>query len=290
MSKENTQLDMHTTINKILLIVVILGGISLMSMVFLRKKKDVAPDDLGKVKSISLDKKLAEISGLSYSDEFGLLAINDEKGKIFKLQKSNGKIKEEYSFSDSNDFEGITVVGKHIYVIDSSGDLYRFNTKTKKTKRIKTDLKHKNDIEGLCYNPVDSSLLIAAKGQSLPDKKKKSFSSIFKFDIEKGKLHKDVFLKIDIAEVKEALGKKIKNGFGTSGIAVKDGHILVVSHQNKAMLIYGPNHELKTTYNLDHKKYNQPEGITFINDILVISNEKGSSKNSTLAYHKNFSL
>ncbi len=290
MNKNSQHIDKYTFINRLLIVVVSVGGVLLMGMTVLRYNKKAPSDHLGKSKTIKLDKKLTEISGLSFSDAQGLLAINDEKGKIYSLDSSNGNILDEFSFSDPNDFEGIAAVGKHIYVVDSSGDLHRYNTESGKTKKIKTDLKHKNDIEGLCYNSSDSTLLIAAKGQSLPDKNKKSFSSIFKYDIKKGKLDKEVFLKIKMEEVEKALGKKIKDGFGTSGITIHNGQFIIVSHHSKAMLVYDQNMVLKSAYNLSSKIYNQPEGITFINDVLVISNEKGSAKKSTLVYHKNFSL
>lgn len=290
MTENKKKYDKYSILNQLLLVVVIVGGVILMSMVFMRFNSKVTPDNLGEIKSVELEKELSEISGLAYSENLGLLAVNDEKGKIYQLDKKNGKIQKKYSFSKPGDFEGIAVVGKHIYAVDSSGDLFRFNTKSEKTKKIETHLKHKNDIEGLCYNPADSSLLIAAKGQSLPDKNKKSFSSIFRYDLKKGKVNKDVFLKIDIDKIEDELRKKITDGFGTSGIAVHNDNFFLISHHSKALLVYDLDKKLVKAYNLDPSIYNQPEGITFINGKLVISNEKGSYKTSTLAFHKKFRL
>ncbi|MCG8580493.1 MAG: SdiA-regulated domain-containing protein, partial [Bacteroidales bacterium] len=155
-----------------------------------------------------LNSSLQEISGLDYSSAKEIIiAINDEKGNIYKVEEENGGGKKLYEFHKNGDYEGIAKVGKHIYVLKSNGKLFRYNASKDKTKEFETPLKSKNDAEGLCYDKTSHSLLIACKG--LPLNEKRSRKAVYKYSIEKEKLKKEPVVEIDIDDLKD-LGESLQ--------------------------------------------------------------------------------
>ena len=69
---------------------------------------------------------LNEISALSMSlDGQRLIAVQDEEGDLFFLDKKNGKIVEEVPFWKDGDYEGVESVGDDIFVVKSSGTIYK---------------------------------------------------------------------------------------------------------------------------------------------------------------------
>jgi uncharacterized protein YjiK len=80
------------------------------------------------------------------------------------------------------DFEGIANVEGSLYMVTSSGVIFKFyhSMKSESTdfKMFKTSLKVENDVEGLCYDKTTNSLLLACKNE--PDGNK--FKTIYSFN------------------------------------------------------------------------------------------------------------
>jgi len=137
-------------------------------------------------KILALPGKLMEISGLSYHPtKHQLLAVHDEKGLIYFINKDSGKIEDTVDFGKGGDYEGVEKVGNKVYVIKSNGTLSVFDLdKNKSEDKIKTPLSSNNDVEGLGYLESANSLLIACKGQASFDKKEKlkKTKAFYRFD------------------------------------------------------------------------------------------------------------
>ena len=52
-----------------------------------------------------------------------IVAINDEEGIIYLMDKMTGLVTESISFWDEGDYEGIEVTGNDAWVVKSSGSL-----------------------------------------------------------------------------------------------------------------------------------------------------------------------
>ena len=73
-----------------------------------------------------MPESLKEISGLGItSDLQHLVAVNDEEGIVFLINKLEGKVVKEINFWNEGDYEGLEVVGNDAYVIKSSGTIYQ---------------------------------------------------------------------------------------------------------------------------------------------------------------------
>lgn len=248
-----------------------------------------APDQ-----TFKLSKKLTEISGLSLSpDGKQLVAVNDEQGKIFFLNKENGKIEKEVKFNSSGDYEGIESVNDKIYVVKSNGDVFRvkdIKNEKSKTKEYNTDLNSKYDVEGLGYDEINNQLLLACKGKAGDKKDMKRKRAVYAFDLEEHKLKKQPAYVID----RDEIGKQFKaenfseelvdalssdyasDAFAPSGIAIhpKTYDICMVSSVGKLFIVLSPIGTIKYMQKLDSSLFKQPEGICFDNNgDLYISSE-----------------
>ena len=68
---------------------------------------------------------LKEISGLGITeDRKNLIAVNDEEGIVYLINKMDGQKVKEIEFWDEGDYEGLEVVGQDAYVIKSSGTIF----------------------------------------------------------------------------------------------------------------------------------------------------------------------
>jgi uncharacterized protein YjiK len=245
-------------------------------------------------KILRLPDVLTEISGLSLAaDGKYLVAVQDENGIIFYLDKNTGKIVQETKFGDDGDYEGIEAVGKDIYVVKSTGTIYRVGSKEKEVEKFNFALGSENDVEGLAYEPKNNRLLIACKGTLGSSEEYKDAKGIYAFDVNKKNLSEKPVYVVRLQDIKNYLeqapafaekdhliksfskeGKEF--GFGPSSISVhpKTGEIYILSSVGKLIIVLNAAGKIVTIDKLDKKIHNQPEGLSFDADgTMYISNE-----------------
>ena len=246
-------------------------------------------------KTYKLPNSLTEISGLSLS-QYGeyLLAVNDEEGKVFQINKQDGAVAPPIKFAKRGDYEGIEQVGNQIFVVKSNGTLYEvtgLNTSDQKTIEYNTPLHTDNDIEGLGYDAANHRLLLAAKDKSGIKKHKKHQRAIFAFDLKDMKLKKKPLYLINrdsisayIQNHSDALEglldlfapDKSSSAFAPSAIAIHphSKHLYILSSVGKLLLVWSPSGQILHIESLKKSLYKQPEGICFDKDgTLYISSE-----------------
>ena len=113
-----------------------------------------------------LPSELDEISGLSVdpSHRNELLAIQDEEGKIFRINSKTGALLWAITFWKDGDYEAVEAVGEDIWVAKSTGTLYHITNAGKPNQQVEkynTDLTSENDVEGLAYDKLKNRLLLA---------------------------------------------------------------------------------------------------------------------------------
>ena len=139
-------------------------------------------------KAVTLPKKLNEISGLAITGDDRLFTHNDEVGTVYELDIMTCEILNEFYLGEKKikkDFEGIAVVKDSLFLVTSSGEIYKFSytddDKNKDFKKFNTILSAKNNVEGLCYDKATNSLLIACK--DFAGKKLKEYKAVYSFDL-----------------------------------------------------------------------------------------------------------
>jgi hypothetical protein len=123
--------------------------------------------------------ELKEISGLALKPDGMLLTHDDTFARIFVIDPRTGIVTKRFSFGDGlkGDFEGITIAGDDIYVIESKGKIYQFkegaNGATVPHTVLDTNLGKECEFEGIVYEPDSAWLVMPCKepaGKKADDK------------------------------------------------------------------------------------------------------------------------
>ncbi len=229
---------------------------------------------------------LSEISGLSFVDENKVACIEDEGGRVFIYDFKEKKIVHSIRFSNAGDFEGVEYVNGEYFVLESDGDIYRFDHTDKKeieSKKIETVLSRDNDTEGLGYDPKSGNLLIACKDNGDTKVDKVKGKAVYAFNLNSEKIIKSVRFEIWSKDIKEFLEankdfqyeeNKIK--FEPSAIAYHPIHdaYYVLASRGKMLLVLNENGSIIASYPIAPQILSQPEGIAFSpNGDMYISSE-----------------
>lgn len=232
---------------------------------------------------------LAEISGLSYLDN-SVLTVDDETGRIFIYDFEEKDITHSIAFGKPGDYEGVELVGDTVYVLRSDGDLFKFPYTSEKKivpEKIETELKKKNDTEGIAYSPQKNHLLIACKeSPKIQDEDDIEGRAIYSYTMNHDKLSTDPIYTISRDDVynfwtenRDFTYEKNRIKFKPSGIAVHpiDKHIYVLASVGKLLVILDPQGEIIGTYPISSRLLNQPEGICFSpeGDLYISSEGEG---------------
>ncbi len=238
-----------------------------------------------------LPNDLVEVSGNTWVDKDHLILIEDIHPNLYlvKIDDKNTTLEKKIPFQKDEknkfDIEDVTIVNNVVYALWSHGSLFKINdwNSSANTEEIKTSLSKKNNTEGLCYDPVTKSLLIACKDESGIADEKKSTKAVYQFDIETKKLLEKPFLIIHKKDFKELTDEKLD--FNPSAIAVHPvTHeiYLLSTRDNKGMAVYNRDGKLISFQFIDANMMQQPEGICFSPEgKLYISSEgkKGEAGN-----------
>jgi uncharacterized protein YjiK len=251
--------------------------------------------------------RLDEISGLGISEDGTMLvAVNDEQGKLFYLDKSTGKVVDEFKFGKPGDYEGVEVAAGKVYVVSSNGILHKISKpgeKKQKTKTFGTPLNNRNNVEGLAYDKAAKRLLIACKGKAGLNDSMKGERAIYSFSLEEMKLEEKPLFTVSRKEIgkwrhrENSLAQRIigflddrlaDDAFGPSGIAIHPltGEVYVLSSVGKILVVLSPAGKILHFESLSPDLHRQPEGICFDADgTLFISNEAKGGRAKLFRYH-----
>lgn len=257
--------------------------------------------------TFTLPQALHEISGLDISpDGKALVAVNDETGQIFLLDKVSGTLLQEIPFWKDGDYEGVEFVGDQVFVVKSSGTLYQIihpGSEAQEVVKFDSPFGKSYDIEGLALDPTQNRLLVACKGDSgIPDAR-----AIFPFSLDSMRydtipafvITRDSILAFLQANPVLDRWEKLTQlfdpqepelAFSPSGIAFHPltGELYALSSVGKLLVVIDPaTGSVRHIQKLDKKVHVQPEGICFDTDgTLYISNEgkSGDAKIHRFAY------
>ena len=233
-------------------------------------------------------KELREISGLEYYKNNIIAGIQDESGVLYLYNIQTKKLARKIKFSKHGDYEGVAIAGNYAFVINSKGDLFGLqitNEDHVDGTRYKTPFSSKNNIEGLCYNPADSSLLIVCKEKAGIDSKMKG-RAVYRYGLSEGRIDKEPFIHITnkiYLEKLKSFDLDIKNHspFKPSGISINptNGNIYLISSVGRLMIVFDHEKKIIDMIPLARSIFRQPEGICFSPEgDLFISSEGGDRK------------
>lgn len=236
-----------------------------------------------------LPKKISEASGLTMSDNGRLFCHDDERGVVYQIDYSNGKIVKQFSlgnFGVKGDFEDITMKGKMFYLAESDGTIYEFpeanDGQRVEFKTYKTFLTAKNDVEGLAYDPESDCLLVACKG--FPGKGHEGSKAVYSFSLKTKKLSDTPRFLIPLKKITK---KSTDREFKPSGIALhpKSGTFFIIAAHGWSIVEISKDGELLGQQSINPTANPHPEGIAFASDLTLILCNDGQGSRGTITIY-----
>ena len=256
-------------------------------------------NNAGQPKSVKISKKLNEISGLAVAPDGRLFAHDDESGIIYQLDPQNARIIKEFYIGKKKpikaDFEDMCITDDYFYLVSSEGRIFRF-TEGRKDQgvewvELKTWLKKKYDVEGLCFDPESNSLLLVCKG--FAGEGFEFMRAVYTFSLDSQILHARPRFLLSITDIikktPSSFNRKLAEffllvdpkSFSPSGIERHplNGHFFILSSRSRMIIELDREGKILGVVELKTSQHNQPEGITFLPDYtLIISDESGEGR------------
>ncbi|NNE35352.1 MAG: hypothetical protein HKN13_08955 [Rhodothermales bacterium] len=210
-----------------------------------------------------LPKRLNEISGMTIVGDSLLHVVQDERGRIYSINASTGKVVSDAKFGSSGDYEAIEAANDSLYVLRSNGDLFVVPLADPGTraKRIKTRLSASDDTEGLAFDVESGSLLIAQK-ESRSDAR-----AVFRYDFQERTISESPVVSVSTKAIEQFISRRAPKGrrYKPSGIAINpiDRNYYIVSSSWRLLVVVDRNGSLVQVAELSDKRIRQPEGIAF---------------------------
>lgn len=226
---------------------------------------------------------------MTYKKPSSVLAIDDESGKIFEYDLGKREIIHSIGFYKADDYEGIELVNNDIYVLKYDGDIFQLTygpEKETSSEKYETELHSDNDTEGLGYDPISNSLLIACKEDGHIDGDKIDGKAFYSFDLNTKKLLTKPRFIIGPKEL-EAFWEthnsfdydKERIKFKPSAIATHpiSGDYYILSSVGKMMIVVNRDGQILATYPISPRVLGQPEGLCFSpkGDLYISSEGEG---------------
>lgn len=243
---------------------------------------------------------LKEISGLAVLDDGMLAAIQDEDGILYVLDPASGEVVDERTFGPPGDYEAIAVGAGFLFVLESSGLLYRLDDWSGDdldAAEIALELPRRCDAEGLRYDAGGDRLLVSCKENPGPNLTLKK--AIYAFDVEGRPLSREPVYALDVRAftisvpdhpvneaVRSVLSERVDlSGFKPSDLAIHPvtGELFVLSSVRTALLSVRGNGTVSGVWKLPDSLLDQPEAMDFLpNGDLYIASEAGNFKDAVL--------
>ena len=233
---------------------------------------------------VELAGELEEISGLSVApDGRQLIAVQDEEAIIYWLDPVTGTIKKQKEFWEDGDYEGIETAAGDIWVLKSTGTLYRvreWGFDQPAVDKYNGPLNKENNVEGLGYLPSEGVLLLACKDHAGDealyrdarlvyafDPRTESFSATPRFVISREAILNYLNGNPPIPNYATVVAfyQREDFDFSPSAIAIdpRTGYGYQLSSVGKFLLVFHPDGRVLHIEKLEKERYPQPEGLCF---------------------------
>lgn len=220
--------------------------------------------------------RLAEISGLALGPGGLLLAHDDERGAVYRIDPATGSVDRGFRVGTppvADDLEGIARAGERVFLISSAGRLYEFRlTPEGGAAQVRaTDLgvRGRCEVEGLAYHEQSDALLVACKTLQPPAEEVR----ILRFSVAGGGRPLPT-LRVPLAAFR---ARGHQGGVSPSAIEVDPtaGTLVGLAARESLLFEISLAGDLVDLVRLPSSRHPQPEGITFgPGGVVVVADER----------------
>lgn len=244
---------------------------------------------------VELPNILNEISGLAPWSADEVLGIQDEDGELFVIKTNSGEIHRQFRFGKDRDYEGVARWNDTLFILEVDGDIHRMVLRDSVDQydaiKLETPFSYRNDLEGVCFDPVSNLLFMVPKAQELnPSRANQHRRGIYGYNPITDELAPQPLFFLDQDEVGRAVyGKRVKYVLKPSGIAADplSDYLYVISSVGRIMVVINRESRLQHLELLPPDVFPQPEGITFnAAGDLFLSTEGGGGKAKLVTYKR----
>lgn len=245
--------------------------------------------NLNRPRVFKLPFSLDEISGIVYNaPDNSVLAINDERGWLYKVHLKDDLDIEKWKYSKGADFEDLVLIDNVFYVLESNGNIIQFRFITPDSADVKEHLfpaQDKNEFEILYHDKTRNALVMLCKDCERDDK---NSLTAFSFDPATGTYAEAPAYVMDIRKIEELMNeKKVRFKPSAATINPRTGELYIISSLNKVLVVADVNGVPKQVHRIDPKLYKQPEGMAFTPaGDLLISNESADIGTANILFFK----
>ncbi len=281
---------MKMTGKVIAIIAIVLGISGIVAFSFSKKfEKGVAQNAISTKAYViehqwELPEILEEVSGIAFFAPNKIACVQDEDGTIFIYDLKKDAIEKEIDFGGNGDYEALTIIDTDAFVLRSDGVLFEVKNFLNSPKVVEYDLKldHSVNFEGLCLSKDARKLLMITKDED----GNSDVRNIYSFDLKSRTFDKKLFSKL---EIEKGIFKNYEGSFRPSEIQInsKTGEFYILDGRNPRLLILNSSLKVMEMIKFNEDEFEQPEGITFGNGKLFISNEAGKNASNILQVQLN---
>jgi hypothetical protein len=243
--------------------------------------------DLNNPEKILLSEKMDEISGIRYdSANKQFIALNDEEGKLYKIDMNGRVVGKAFKFAKKGDFEELDFDGTFWYAVKSNGEIHRIGNAFTDSPKVKVFpfTEPGVEFETICFDPSKRNLFILTK---TPKSLQEGKIAAFILDTVTGKFSFAPEYAPDSAALTQIAGNpKLFCKPTSAAFHPISGDLYIISVNDRILLIMN-NGTVKHCFKLNKKTFRQPEGICFApNGDMMISNEAGDGKANILVFRR----
>lgn len=257
----------------------------------LAKRLAVADSNPSGKKPVALwlmPKELREISGLALNANGLLLVHGDEEALIYIIDPRTGIVGDRFHVGKKRrgDFEGITVTGTDIFLLESNGRLLQFR-QGENGGRVKfvvrdTKLGKECEFEGVAYQADSAWLVMPCKRVS--KKSMKELMVFYRLRIRGPDEGKVSMFTVPLTDV---IGPNDWKEFNASDITIdpNTGNYVIISAQQKGLVVMTPAGEVLRSDPLPGTHV-QAEGVAITKDNILIISDEGRTDPAAISLYR----
>lgn len=248
----------------------------------------LADYDFGKKarKQWLLPRALREISGLAIVDNDRILIHEDETAVVFEFRISTQQVKPLFQLDQpvlKLDLEGIAILGRDIYLVTSTGQIYKVANGLERTGVIEDyqvfdpGLESVCEVEALDKDLNETALVLVCKRMLEAGA---DYVSLYRYT--PGAARAEKLFDLAFADLKPIGTRRIH----PSGISIQFDSYIILAGKERLIVQVSKEGEIVSSAKLKKKYHRQSEGIGFLPDHTLVISDEGRYRGGRVTTYK----